>query len=310
MKRSLIGLAVALCATGAHAYTDAVMAQPEGLSVFDRAYEAKRAGKQVSASFHESKPIAGAVIDLSADNPVLSVEETETERRYRQILADLEQNRVRLNAARVEAERKVETAQAEVKAKAEARVQVLEKQRTSIEQQLLVVQQQMEAVRAQEQAVKAALAHNDAAIQDVAKLEKEGDLEVARIKQESQQILMLAESSAVAIESAAKNRLVLEQIDPTVVMNERIKAEFQGATMYEIARSIMPESWRVQVNFHTRPELAERRYEFISTDPRDLALRKLTGSVRDAKVTFAYFWDLTDAGGNPEPLLLITDRTK
>lgn len=36
----------------------------------------------------------------------------------------------------------------------------------------------------------------------------------------------------------------------------------------------MPIGWRVQVEFQSRPELLERRYQFISTDPRDLALRE------------------------------------
>ncbi len=92
--------------------------------------------------------------------------------------------------------------------------------------------------------------------------------------------------------------------------DEPVKAEYQSATMEEIARGMMPAGWRVEVEFSNRPELADRRYQFISTDPRDLALRKLTSSVRDARVRFAYFWDLTDANGNPAPMLLITDRDK
>ena len=64
----------------------------------------------------------------------------------------------------------------------------------------------------------------------------------------------------------------------------------------------MPVGWRVQTDFTTKPELSNRRYDFVSTDPRDVALRKLTSSIRDARVRFQYFWDLTDASGNPAPM--------
>lgn len=311
MNKNLIGLVVAFSVTNAFAYSDAMMARSESLSVFDKVYEAGKAQSVTGpVTFQQTKEAPAAVIDLSLDNPVISVEETETERRYREVLAELEQNRIKLEAARVDAERKVEAAQAEVKAKADERVKVLEFQRRSIEGQFSAIKEQMAAIRAQEQKVHQALALNEAALADAAKLELEGSMEVARIKEESQQILMMAESSAVAIESAAKKRVVLERIDPTVVINERVSVEYQAATIEEIARGLMPEGWRVQVEFHSRPEIAERRYQFISTDPRDLALRNLTGSVRDANVRFAYFWDLTDSAGNPEPLLLITDRAK
>ena len=234
---------------------------------------------------------------------MVSVEETATERRYRDVLADLEKNRVRLDAARADAERVVQTAHAEVLAKANERVKILETQRTSIQDQLAQIKEQ-------ETRANQALALNDAAMAEVSQMKTDGANQVALIQHESKQILMMAENSAVAIETAAKKRVQMERIDPTVVLNEPVKAEYQSATMEEIARGMMPEGWRIQVEFSNRPELAERRYQFISTDPRDLALRKLTSSVRDARVRFAYFWDLTDSNGNPSPMLLITDRAK
>lgn len=304
MKKSLIGLAMAASVSNAFAYSDAGMAQHEGLSVFDKVYEAGKAQSVTGAvKFKQSNTTPAAVIDLSQDTPVVSVEETQTEKHYRQVLSDLEQNRIKLDAARADAERQVTTAHAEVVAKANEHVRVLEVQRSTIKNQLATIQ-------AQELKVHEALAMNDAAMANAAQMKQDGAIEVARIKEESQQILMMAESSAVAIESAAKQRVALERIDPTVVVNEPIKVEFQAATLKEIATEIMPIGWRVQVEFQSRPELLERRYQFISTDPRDLALRKLTGSVRDAKVRFAYFWDLTDSQGNPSPMLLITDRAK
>lgn len=304
MKKTLIGLAIALTAANAHAYSDAAMASTEGLSVFDRVYEAGKAQSVTgTVKFQQTQPTPAAVIDLSLDAPVVSVEETATERKYRDVLADLDKNRVRLDAARAEAERVVQSAHAEVLAKANQRVNLLESQRTSIEGQLA-------QIKKQEVRINQALALNDSAMVEASLMKTEGANQVALIKQESQQILMMAESSAVAIETAAKKRVQMERIDPTVVLNEPVKAEYQSATMEEIASGMMPQGWRIQVEFSNRPELAERRYQFISTDPRDLALRKLTASVRDARVRFAYFWDLTDSNGNPAPMLLITDRAK
>ncbi|HDS1721529.1 TPA: hypothetical protein QEM58_000079 [Pseudomonas putida] len=304
MKKTLIGLAVALTAANAHAYSDAGMASTEGLSVFDRVYEAGKAQSVTgTVKFQQTQPTPAAVIDLSLDAPVVSVEETATERKYRDVLADLEKNRVRLDAARADAERVVQTAHAEVLAKANERVKILETQRTSIQDQLAQIKQQ-------ETRANQALALNDAAMAEVSQMKTDGANQVALIQQESKQILMMAENSAVAIETAAKKRVQMERIDPTVVLNEPVKAEYQSATMEEIARGMMPQGWRIQVEFSSKPELAERRYQFISTDPRDLALRKLTSSVRDARVRFAYFWDLTDSNGNPSPMLLITDRAK
>lgn len=306
MKKTLIGLAVALTVANAHAtaYSDAAMASSEGLSVFDRVYEAGKAQSVTgTVKFQKTQPTPAAVIDLSLDAPVVSVEETATERKYRDVLADLEKNRVRLDAARAEAERVVQSAHAEVLAKANERVNILETQRNSIQGQLAQIKEQ-------ETRINKALALNDSAMAEASKMKVDGANQVALIKQESKQILMMAENSAVAIETAAKKRVQMERIDPTVVLNEPVKAEYQSATMEEIARGMMPQGWRIQVEFSSRPELADRRYQFISTDPRDLALRKLTASVRDARVRFAYFWDLTDSNGNPAPMLLITDRAK
>lgn len=304
MKTSLIGLAVALCSTGVYAYSDAAIAGAEGLSVFDKRFESRKQNTNLGVvEYQRSEFTPAAVLDLSLDEPVIVVEETETEKRYREVLAELEQNRMKLDLARADAERVIESAHAEVVQKADERVRLLESQRNSIERQLA-------DIKAQEQRISEALEMNVAAMANVQLMEEEGAMQVAMIQQQSQQILMMAESSAVAIESAAKNRVALERIDPTVVLNEPVEAEFESATIEEISRGLMPEGWRVTVEFNNRPELAERRYQFISTDPRDLALRKLTTSVRDAKLRFAYFWDLKDAQGNPAPLLLITDRSK
>lgn len=47
--------------------------------------------------------------------------------------------------------------------------------------------------------------------------------------------MMMAEQNAEVIETAAKKRVVLERIDPTVVMNEPVKVEYQGATLMKLS---------------------------------------------------------------------------
>jgi hypothetical protein len=81
-----------------------------------------------------------------------------------------------------------------------------------------------------------------------------------------------------------------------------------GATLEEIVRGLMPVGWRVKTDFITKPELLTRRYDYVTTDARDVAVRKLTSSIRDARVRFQYFWDLTDSAGNPAPMIILTDR--
>ena len=184
---------------------------------------------------------------------MVSVEETATERRYRDVLADLEKNRVRLDAARADAERVVQTAHAEVLAKANERVKILETQRTSIQDQLAQIKEQ-------ETRANQALALNDAAMAEVSQMKTDGANQVALIQHESKQILMMAENSAVAIETAAKKRVQMERIDPTVVLNEPVKAEYQSATMEEIARGMMPEGWRIQAVSYTHLTLPTTPY--------------------------------------------------
>jgi hypothetical protein len=218
VKRTLIGLAVFLSVATAHAYSDASIASPEGLSVFDRVYEAGKAQSVTgNVKYTTSEPAQAAVIDLSLDSPVISVEETATERRYREVAVELEQSRIKLDKARSDAERIVANAHAVVLAKSAKRVSILEDQNS-------VIKIQLAQIKEQEKLVNEAMVSNQQAMAEASQLKDEGVNQVALIKQESQQILMMAESSAVAIESAAKNRVQLERIDPTVVLNESVKA--------------------------------------------------------------------------------------
>nr|WP_306282931.1 MULTISPECIES: hypothetical protein [Pseudomonas] len=270
------------------AYNDSALARNQALSPFDRSYEAGRAQNiNQPVDYQQTKPANGLQLDLSVDDPVISVQETETERKYRQTLADLEANQKSLVNARKETERQLEAAKATAEATAAKRRDDLLAQQAEIERALELNRQ------AQHQAERV-------------KYEQVAD--IANIKAQSDQLLMLAENNAEVIESAAHKRVILERIDPTVVMNEPVTAEYQAATIKEIVSGIMPTGWRVETDFNRKPELEIRRYQFVSTDARDLALRHLTASVRDAKVRYQYFWDLKDAQGNPSPMILLTDR--
>ena len=292
MKHALSILALMIGCQAAYAsnsaYNDSALARNQALSPFDRSYEAGRAQNiNQPVDYQQTKPANGLQLDLSVDDPVISVQETETERKYRQTLADLEANQKSLVNARKETERQLEAAKATAEATAAKR---------------------RDDLLAQQAEIQRALELNRQAQHQAERVKYEQVADIANIKAQSDQLLMLAENNAEVIESAAHKRVILERIDPTVVMNEPVTAEYQAATIKEIVSGIMPTGWRVETDFNRKPELEIRRYQFVSTDARDLALRHLTASVRDAKVRYQYFWDLKDAQGNPSPMILLTDR--
>lgn len=292
MKHALSLLALVIGCQSAYAgsvaFDDSALARTQTLSPFDRSFEAGRAQSvNQPVDYLKTRPSKGLQLDLSADEPVIMVQETETERTYRKTLADLESNRQSLTANRINTEKQLEAATAKVAAAA--------------------AQRQADLL-AQQQEIQQALELNRKAQQEAHRVKLEQVADIATIKAHSDQLLMLAESNAEVIESAAHKRVILERIDPTVVMNEPVSVEFEAATVKEIVAAMMPNGWRVQTDFNSKPELELRRFQYVSTDPRDLALRHLTSSVRDAKVRYQYFWDLKDAQGNPSPMILITDR--
>ncbi|MGP0171092.1 hypothetical protein ACSVIJ_04340 [Pseudomonas sp. NCHU5208] len=294
MKNALSILALMLGAQSAFAvagaYSDAALSSSgQAMSPFDRSYEAGRAQNiNQPVDYQRTKP-SSLQIDLSSDLPVMSIEETETERTYRLTLEELERNRQALSTARTQTEQQLQAAKATAESAALKRQQDLAARQAEIEQALRL------NLEAQRQA-------------DRVKSEQIAD--IATIKAQSDQLLMLAESNAEVIESAAHKRVILERIDPTVVLNTPVSVEYEAATLKEIVTGMMPEGWRVETDFRKHPELNTRRYQFISTDPRDLALRELTGSVRDARVRFKYFWDLKDAQGNPNPMIILSDSNE
>jgi multidrug efflux pump subunit AcrA (membrane-fusion protein) len=310
VKKCILALAVLIASQSVSAaYSDRMLESNEGLSPFDRAYEAGQAQKMSEpVDYRESKVASGALLDLSVDDPVISVKETETERRFRNTLVELEQSRKNLELERKKAMAQMESTQASVTKSAELRAQSLVAQQSRIEEQRKHIEEQRAAIRAQEQAVQQALEKNKSALAEADQLKHQQLVDLKKVKAESDHVLMMAENSAVVIETAAKARVTLERVDPTVVLNEQVKVEYQGATLKEIVTGIMPLGWRVKTDFSVKPELETRRYEFISTESRDIALRGLTKTIRDAKVRFAYFWDLQDENGNPAPMILLTDR--
>lgn len=294
MIRKNLALAIASaltisCAAVAAPYDDQVLARSDSLSPFDRAYEAGKKQNNTDVQYIQTKEVAApsAVLDLSRDDPVISVQETQTEIQYRQTLADLEKKKRQLAEDTNLANQNLRAAEMSARMTAEERKQ---------------------ALMAQQIELKKALEMNQQAQSKAEEIKASQLAEISAAKTQSSKLVLLAQNNAQAIEQSAKQRVTLERIDPTVVLNETVTAEFQSATIKQIVESIMPIGWRVKTDFSVVPELNTRRYEFYSTDPRDLALRKLTMSVRDARVRFQYFWDLKDNSGNPSPMILVTDR--
>lgn len=273
----------------ANGYSDSALARNQAMSPFDRSFEAGRAQNiNQPVDYQQTKPNKGLQIDLSIDDPVASVKETDTERTYRQTLQQLDQSKQQLTAARAETERQLQAAKdTAVTAAAQRRADLV----------------------AQQAEIQRALDLNRQAQAQAERVKVEQVADIASIKAHSDQLLMLAENNAEVIESAAHKRVILERIDPTFVLNEQVSVQYQGATLKEIVIGIMPAGWDVQTDFTKRRELETRRYQFISTESRDVALRALTSEIRDARVRFKYFWDLKDPQGNPAPMILLTDRT-
>ena len=111
-----LGALLSLSSTAmAGAYTDDVLARSEVLSPFDRAYEAGRAQSVIQpADYIKSQENAApaAVLDLSRDDPLSSIEETKTERAYRETINQLDQSKLELQVAREQAAQKLVDAQA------------------------------------------------------------------------------------------------------------------------------------------------------------------------------------------------------
>lgn len=93
------------------------------------------------------------------------------------------------------------------------------------------------------------------------------------------------------------------ELDPDFVRNQEVSVEFSSATIEEIATHLMPRGWRVRLSTSDR-EAHQAQYEFVSSDAREVALRKL---LFGTGLGYKMFFNLKDDHGNPSPLLVISE---
>lgn len=93
------------------------------------------------------------------------------------------------------------------------------------------------------------------------------------------------------------------ELDPDFVRNQEVSVEFGAATIEEIATHLMPRGWRVRLSTADQ-DVHHAQYEFVSSDAREVALRKL---LYGTGLGYKMFFNLKDNHGNPSPLLVISE---
>jgi len=93
------------------------------------------------------------------------------------------------------------------------------------------------------------------------------------------------------------------ELDPDYVRNQKVNVDIPAATIEEIAKRLMPRGWRVRLS-SSDPDKRNAKYEFVSSDPRDTAIRNL---LHGTGLGYKMFFDLKDEHGNPTPLLVISE---
>lgn len=93
------------------------------------------------------------------------------------------------------------------------------------------------------------------------------------------------------------------ELDPDHVRNQEVSIDIDAATIEEIATAIMPRGWRVRLSTSDK-EVHEAKYEFVSSDPREVALRKL---LLGTGLGYKFFFNLKNEQGKPSPLLVISE---
>lgn len=93
------------------------------------------------------------------------------------------------------------------------------------------------------------------------------------------------------------------ELDPDFVRNQEVSIDMPGATIEEIAQRLMPRGWRVRLST-SDPDVHSSKYEFVSSDAREVALRKL---LIGTGLGYKMFFNLKDEHGNPSPLLVISE---
>jgi len=106
----------------------------------------------------------------------------------------------------------------------------------------------------------------------------------------------------------AKGPLNIDPYDPDKVKNEWISVSHMGntaGTIHEIASSIMPVGWRVDVRYANREDMF-RTFDFSGASHRDDVIAEL---LKDTGYTHKYFFEHMDTNKNV-PLLIIHPEGK
>jgi hypothetical protein len=141
------------------------------------------------------------------------------------------------------------------------------------------------------------------------------DAELTQQLAEARQALLDAQALAEQIVAEArqeaevvKRQLAVLQTsdqDALSVQNGKVNIELQAGTVEEIAKAVMPINWRVMVDV-TDSKILQRRFQFISSKPREQVLNDL---LRPLGLQHHYFFDLVDDQGKHSPLLVISQRS-
>ena len=89
------------------------------------------------------------------------------------------------------------------------------------------------------------------------------------------------------------------------VKKQSISIEAHGVTLTELLSQIMPSNWRVLIDIKDK-SIQAKRISFISTQPRDIALKEIT---RSLNLEYRYYFNLKDELGMPSPLLVVASAS-
>ena len=132
---------------------------------------------------------------------------------------------------------------------------------------------------------------------------------LVRAQNAADHLLYMAQQEANQIKNESNTDSIPDQnsktktISPLIVKNEVVAVELQSATIEEITNALMPIGWRVMVDV-TDQRILARRFQFVTTKPRDQALAMF---VKTVGLNYQYFFDLLDEKGDPVPLLVISE---
>lgn len=90
------------------------------------------------------------------------------------------------------------------------------------------------------------------------------------------------------------------ELEPDLVKNQRVSIHMTG-TIEDIATAMLPRGWTLKMSV-SDASILKQTFEFISTEPRDVALRDL---LRGTPLGYKYFFTLVDKAGKPAPVLVI-----